>query len=238
MALCRSLELRKSDTQLLRLAPSTLKALTYELYATNLDPAIFRTRSSLTKLELIDTALVATADCRPLQRLPLEELVLIDCPRAASAILAPGALKALRRLHIDDDERKETVRFTSERQPRFNNAQLNFRSYSSDSDDSDSNDSSSDDTSSSDTSSSSLLGSSSSGSTSSGGSIVAESNKDRISSFLQNLPNLERVSGRSHLLTQGLTDFLEGCHLVWHENHEAAKLSRQRKSAIPVWTKT
>lgn len=234
MALCRSLELRNSDTQLLRLAPSTLKALTYELYATNLDPAIFRTRSSLKKLELIDTALLATADCRPLQRLPLEELVLIDCPRAASAILAPGALKALRRLHIDDDEWKDTVK----RQARFNNAQLNVRSYSSDIYDSDSNDSSSDDTSSSDTSSSSSSGSSSSGSTSSGGSIVAESNKDRVSSFLQNLPNLERISGRSHLLAQGMTDFLEDWYLVWHENHEAAKLSRQRKSAIPVWTKT
>lgn len=84
--------------------------------------------SSVTKLELINNALDVKADMTPLQSLPLGELVLINCPNAASAILVQGALKALKRLHIDGCEREHTV-----------------RSYSSNSDGSDSNDFNSDD---------------------------------------------------------------------------------------------
>ena len=128
LAKCRSLELRESDPVLLQLAPDTLRLLCFEPPYAQLDPAIFRTMSSVNKLELINNALDVKADMTPLQSLPLEELVLINCPNAASAILAPGVLRGVKRLLIDSCEREHTV-----------------RSYSSDSDGSDSNDSNSDD---------------------------------------------------------------------------------------------
>lgn len=191
---CRSFKLLRSDSRLLGLAPNTLKALSYEPRGTKLDTRVFRTMSSVTKLELINKALEAKADLTHLQRLPLEELILIDCPSADSAILVQGAFNQLKRIHIDGCEREH-----------------NFHYYSP----------ASDDDAGYETSHSTYVG----------------SEGDRMSSVLQSLPHLERVSGRSHLFCRGLYEFLEEWHLVWHDDHETITLSNKEKSSIPVWTK-
>lgn len=59
--------------------------------------------TSLTRLELV--RFKGHADVKPLHHLLLIELVLIDCPAMAPVFLAPGALTALQKLHIEETRR-------------------------------------------------------------------------------------------------------------------------------------
>ncbi len=101
------MKLRKSDLQLLDLAPESLQSLSFQASSSSeehrrqLRPDNFYKLTGLTQLQLVNEALDIDANCSPLQRLDLQELVLIDCPRADRAILAPGAFRGLEILHID-----------------------------------------------------------------------------------------------------------------------------------------
>ena len=58
--------------------------------------------TQLTRLELNEV--YYTEGLSALRHLPVEELVLFDCPGAEEKLLAPGALTALRKLHSEEDE--------------------------------------------------------------------------------------------------------------------------------------
>lgn len=187
----------KSDHVLLGLAPNTLKEF-LEPGSTRLDPKIFRKMSSVTALVLISKALDFEADCTPLQRLPLERLILIDCPCADSAILAPGALTGLKWLHIDGCEREHEFIADS---PSSDAEDVEEEGYYTDN------------------------------------SIYIESEGDKMSSILQDLPHLKFVSGRSELFIRGMSEFPEDWQLVWHEDHDCAVWSNKERSDMPVWSK-
>lgn len=59
--------------------------------------------TGLTHLQLFNTALNSPKDSGALSPLRLQELSLVDCPNAISAILASGACRGLKTLHIDYD---------------------------------------------------------------------------------------------------------------------------------------
>lgn len=59
--------------------------------------------SGLTRLELSNLLGFRRGRAEELDRLPLQELVFINCSGAPGDVIVPGALPALQRLHIEDD---------------------------------------------------------------------------------------------------------------------------------------
>lgn len=96
--ICRSLRLRDSDSVFLDLVPDSLQSFSFELMEEVFDPAIPGRMTGLTQLQISTSSL--DRNCS-MQRLKLEDLAIIQCPEAISAILRSGAFRELRKLHID-----------------------------------------------------------------------------------------------------------------------------------------
>lgn len=100
---CRSLVLTAADPEFLELADDSLPSLSLqEPHPDLLSPSLAKLArlSCLTRLELRDV--YARDSMTRLRGLPLQELVLIDCPGAEEKLFVPAALTTLRRLHIEE----------------------------------------------------------------------------------------------------------------------------------------
>lgn len=69
-----------------------------------MDPAVFTRLTSITRFEIFNQGRHSADDWTPLQRLSLEELIVIDASALIHPLEAPGSFKNLRKLHIQDVE--------------------------------------------------------------------------------------------------------------------------------------
>lgn len=98
----RSLILTASDPDFVDLADDSLPSISLK----EQEPDAFESVAKLTRLTSLTRIelryMCAGDSLTSLRGLPLQELVLLDCPGVAYKLFAPAALTTLRRLHIED----------------------------------------------------------------------------------------------------------------------------------------
>lgn len=100
-AMCRVLHLLNSNGELINLAGPDLLSLSSSRWRGAPDTEVFSKLTKLTRLELKDYVW-ASFNLGWLRDLAVEELILINCPELSSQIFCPGALTALRKLHLEE----------------------------------------------------------------------------------------------------------------------------------------
>ena len=118
-----------TDSELLDLAPDSLKSLSLKWTRTPLDPAVLGRMTGLTQLRLNDRSLDTQKDCSPMRRLRLQELALIDCPKLLSAVLGSGACKDLRKLHYDNYHKPREQLMEGVSEPQFTSDESDGDNY-------------------------------------------------------------------------------------------------------------
>lgn len=111
---CRSFTLMQSDSCFLRLAPSALHTLVFELRAGTGDDVTDLDRlSSLTDLKRLELIGVSFADRDHINTTlgrQIEVLVLIECSEAEVHLLTPqGALPKLKALHVEENQTEALI---------------------------------------------------------------------------------------------------------------------------------
>ena len=98
----RSLILTASDPEFVDLADDSLPSISLKEQEPDTFESVAKlTRlTSLTRIEMRD--MWAGDSLTSLRGLPLQELVLLDCPGVTYKLFAPAALTTLRRLHVED----------------------------------------------------------------------------------------------------------------------------------------
>lgn len=109
--MCRRLKLWDTDSTVSTLVGNKLHCLEIDLFWK--DNAVHRRAvqkigacTALTRLELSDVRSDG-ADFAAVRKLPLQELVLLHCQNMEVALLVPGALLLLEKIHIEDSDKKK-----------------------------------------------------------------------------------------------------------------------------------
>ena len=105
---CRSLRLSESSAEVIHVAGPHLQSLSYiSLVPEGNQDAVIRHIATLTSLTSLHLEQVSTSDTisieyTKLQKMRLQELTLCYCYRMAEALIVPGALLTLRKLHLEE----------------------------------------------------------------------------------------------------------------------------------------
>ena len=100
--LCRKLRVCDSPSTLLCLAGANVQSLTYGVLDEPVNVPKLASMTALTQLTLLDLIFNPGADMRPLQKLNLIELALLDCLGVTAALFKPGAFQSLQKLEFED----------------------------------------------------------------------------------------------------------------------------------------